>query len=163
MARKSNNESVSKRKAIIARTLIRAIVIVVIAIVFIIFSRGRINYINRMDFIARRLEDYPRMLENHLVDLEEMRALCLTSDYDQLAEQAAFLYDRSDMQFDEAKKLGIIAELLGLAKVSVIPASGQASATEEVEAKGLDMAFAPPIGRSSHCDRNRAQREIPRV
>ena len=43
------------------RRLIGGIAIAVIAVVLIIFSRGYINYANRMDFIARRLEAYPRM------------------------------------------------------------------------------------------------------
>jgi len=42
------------------RRLIGGIAIAVIAVVFIIFSRGYI-YANRMDFIVRRLEAYPRM------------------------------------------------------------------------------------------------------
>ena len=41
--------------------LIGCIAIAVIAVVFIFFSRGYINYANRLDFIGQRLETYPRM------------------------------------------------------------------------------------------------------
>lgn len=53
--------------------LIGCIAIAVIAVVFIFFSRGYINYANRMDFIGQRLEAYPRMRDNHLSELEQMK------------------------------------------------------------------------------------------
>ena len=142
MAKKQKNGSGSGKNTAAVHMLIEGIAIAVIAVVFIIFSRGYINYSNRMDFIARRLEAYPRMRENHLSELEQMQTLWLTSEYNSLARQAAFLYDRSDAQSDEAEKLGHISEMLGTAKVSVIPAAGQESPAEAAETPDPDMAFA---------------------
>ena len=141
MAKKQKNGSGSGKNTAAVHMLIEGIAIAVIAVVFIIFSRGYINYSNRMDFIARRLEAYPRMRENHLSELEQMQTLWLTSEYNSLARQAAFLYDRSDAQSDEAEKLGHISEMLGTAKVSVIPAAGQESPAEAAETPDPDMAF----------------------
>lgn len=143
MAKKQKNGSDSVRNSTAVRMVIGCIVIAVIAVVFIVFSRGYINYANRMDFIARRLEAYPRMRENHLSELEQMKALLLTSDYNSLARKAAFLYDRTDAQSDEAEKLRHITEMLGVTKVSVLPAAGQESATDAAKTLDSDMALAP--------------------
>ena len=137
MARELRDGSESGKRAVLIRMLIGGIVLAALAIIFIVFSRGYINYSNRMDFIARRLEDYPRMQENHLSEMEQMRTLWLTSDYDKMAGMAAFLYDRSSTLSDEAEKLGNITEMLGVAKVSVIPGTGRESAADEAEARGF--------------------------
>ena len=141
MAKKQRNGSDTGRNVSALRMLIGGVAIAVTAVVFIVFSRGYINCANRMDFIARRLEAYPRMRETHLSELEQMEALWLTSDYNSIAKQAAFLYDRDDTQEDEAEKLGRIAEMLGVAKVSIIPA-GQESAGDGAEARDSHIASA---------------------
>ena len=143
MAKKQKNGSDSGRSVSAVRMLIGGIAVAVIAVVFIIFSRGYINYANRMDFIARRLESYPRMREGHLSELAQMQELWLTSDNSSLAGQAAFLYDRSDPQEDEEEKLRRISELLGVGKISIIPAAGQESAADASEAPEPDTVFAP--------------------
>ena len=143
MAKKQRNGSASGRNAAAVRILIVGIAIAVAAAVFIFFSRGYINYSNRMDFIGRRLEAYPRLRKSHLSELEQMEALWLTSDNNSLARQAAFLYDRSDPQEDEAEKLRRISELLGAVKISVIPAAGQESAADAAEPPESDTVFAP--------------------
>ena len=61
MAKKLRNRSDSGRNTTAVRMLIGCIAIAVIAVVFIFFSRGYINYANRLDFIGQRLEAYPRM------------------------------------------------------------------------------------------------------
>jgi len=127
VAKKLRNRSDSGRNTTAVRMLIGCIAIAVIAVVFIFFRRGYINYANRMDFIGQRLEAYPRMRGNHLSELEQMKALLLTSDYNSLARQAAFLYDRTDTQSDEAEKIRHITETLGVTKVSIIPVAGQQS------------------------------------
>ena len=142
MAKKQKNGSDSGRSASAVRELISGIVIAVIAVVFIVFSRGYINCANRMDFITQRLEAYPRMRKNHLSELEQMKALWLTSEYNSLAKQAAFLYDKDDTQEDEAEKLRRITETLGVAKVRIIPA-GQENAGDGTETTDPHMAFAP--------------------
>ena len=141
MANKQKSRSGSGKNVAAIRMLIVGIAIVAVAVVFIVFSRGYINYNNRMDFIARRLEAYPSMRENHLSQLEQMQSFSLTSEYNSLARQAAFLYDRSDPQGDEAEKLRRITETLGVTKVRIIPASGQDSTEDTMTVP--DMAFAP--------------------
>ena len=59
MAKKQKNGSGSGKNPAAVRMLIGSAIIAVIAVVFVVFSRGYINYANRMDFIARLLEDLP--------------------------------------------------------------------------------------------------------
>ena len=68
----------------------------------------------------------------------------MTSDYNSLARQAAFLYDRSDPEADEAEKLRRITETLGVAKASVISAAGQENAADAAAAPDPYTAVAPP-------------------
>ena len=143
MAKKQKNGTDSGRNTTAVRMLIGSIAIALIAVVFIIFSRGYINCASRMDFIARRLEAYPRMRKNHQSELDRMEMLWMTSDYNSFARQAAFLYDRSDTQSDEAEKLRRISEMLGVTKISVIPADGQESTAEAAEDRNPDTAYAP--------------------
>ena len=143
MAKKQKNGTDSGRNTTAVRMLIGNIAIALIAVVFIIFSRGYINCASRMDFIARRLEAYPRMRKNHQSELDRMEMLWMTSDYNSFARQAAFLYDRSETQSDEAEKLRRISEMLGVTKISVIPADGQESTAEAAEARNPDTAYAP--------------------
>ena len=69
------NEHAPNRKAIIARILILGFVILSLAAFFIVFRRGHMNYTSRMDFIAQRLDDYPRMYENYTRETDEMQEL----------------------------------------------------------------------------------------
>ena len=158
MAKKQRNGSDTGRNVSALRMLIGGVAIAVTAVVFIVFSRGYINFANRMDFIARRLEAYPRMRDNHLSELEQMEMLCLTSDYNSLARQAAFLYDRSDTQSDETEKHRRISEMLGVAKVSVVPAAGQESVADAAEAPDPDTAYAPWRTAASSRLKSRATR-----
>ena len=141
MVQKPKNVHAPGRKAVIARILIQGFIISALAILFIIFRRGYMNYTARMDFIDRRLDDYPRMLENHTRETDEMQTLWLTSNYRQTAEQAAVLYEWSDAP--EAQKLDTIAQTLGVVRVRVVAADEEESVTREIEGRDLDAAFAP--------------------
>lgn len=141
MVQKPKNVHAPGRKAIIARILIQGLIISALAILFIIFRRGWMNYTARMDFIDRRLDDYPRMLESHTRETDEMQTLWLTSNYRQTAEQAAVLYEWSDAP--EAQKLDTIAQTLGVARVRVVAADEEESVTRDIEGRDLDAAFAP--------------------
>ena len=135
------------RKAIVERIFIQCFIILALAILFIVFRRGYMNYTNRMDFIAQRLDDYPRMLANYTRETDEMQELWLTSNYQSLAEQAVVLYRWSDAP--EAEKLESIARTLGVARACVISSDDQEAAAQEIEGRDLDAAFAPlPDGRS---------------
>ena len=141
------NEHAPNRKAIIARILIQGFVILSLAVLFIVFRRGYMNYTSRMDLIARRLDDYPRMHENYTRETDEMQALWLTSNYQSLAEQAVVLYRWSDAP--DAEKLDSIARTLGVARARVISADDEAAVAQDIEGRSLDAAFAPlPDGRS---------------
>lgn len=155
------NEHSPNRKAIIARILIQGFVILSLAAFFIVFRRGHMNYTSRMDFIARRLDDYPRMHENYTRETDEMQELWLTSNYQSLAEQAVVLYRWSDAQ--DAEKLDSIARTLGVARVRVISADDEEAVAQDIEGKNLDAAFAPlPDGRSIalEIERNEEFREL---
>lgn len=134
--------SYPKRSAIIARILLQGIAIAVLAVLFIVYRRGYMNYTNRMDYIARRLDDYPRLLENYTRETEELRELWLTTDYQKQAEQAAFLYHWKETPATEAGRLDYIAGILGVEKVRVIPAAQRESAASDIEGRGFSAAFA---------------------
>ena len=155
------NEHAPNRKAIIARILILGFVILSLAAFFIVFRRGHMNYTSRMDFIAQRLDDYPRMYENYTRETDEMQELWLTSNYQSLAEQAVVLYRWSDAP--DAEKLDSIARTLGVARVRVISADDEEAVAQDIEGRNLDAAFAPlPDGRSIalEIERNEEFREL---
>ena len=134
------NEHTPNRKAIIARILILGFVILSLAAFFLVFRRGHMNYTSRMDFIAQRLDDYPRMHENYTRETDEMQELWLTSNYQSLAEQAVVLYRWSDAP--DAEKLDSIARTLGVARVRVISADDEEAVAQDIEGRNLDAAFA---------------------
>ena len=146
MAQDTESVRAPGRKAVIARILIQGFIIAALAVLFIIFRRGYMNYTARMDVIDRRLDDYPRMLKNHTRETDEMQALWLTSNYKKTAEQAAVLYAWSDAP--EAQKLEAIAQTLGVVRARVIAADEEEAVTLDIEGRDLDAAFAPlPDGR----------------
>lgn len=155
------NEHAPNRKAIIARILILGFVILSLAAFFIVFRRGHMNYTSRMDFIAQRLDDYPRMHENYTRETDEMQELWLTSNYQSLAEQAVVLYRWSDAP--DAEKLDSIARTLGVARVRIISADDEEAVAQDIEGRNLDAAFAPlPDGRciALEIERNEEFREL---
>lgn len=132
-----------RRRAIIGRILLQGVAIAVLAVLFIVFRRGYMNYTNRMDFIAQRLDDYPRLLENFIRETEELQALWLTTDYQKRAEQAAFLYRWNETGAAEAEKLAHIAGMIDAERVRVIAAAEREAVAKDIEARGFDAAFAP--------------------
>ena len=104
--------------------------------------RGIMNAVSRFDFIAQRLDDYPRMYANYIQETEDWWNWWMTEDYGKRAEQALFIYNSDETHSSDAQKLAHIAEILGADEARVVTTDKYDSFLEENTAKGWSTCFA---------------------
>ena len=113
-----------------------------LALALILPLRGVMNAVSRIDFISQRLDDYPRMKEAHLQEIEEWRTWWLR-DYVQRAQQAAYIYTTDEAHRTEAEKLAYAAELLQAEKAKIVSQKDYQSVSEKDQADGFLTGAAP--------------------
>ena len=103
-----------------------------LSLVLIMPLRGIMNAVSRFDFIAQRLDDYPRMYSNYLQETDEWWNWWMTEDYARRAEQAAVIYQVDDKDRTYREKLEYIRQTLNAKTIRIVSA-GEAAARESAD------------------------------
>ena len=121
------------------------IIIVIGALLFLALImplRGVMNAVSRIDFIAQRLDDYPRMYANNLQETEEWWNWWMTEDYGSRARQAAFIYAADKNHETDEEKLEYIARTLGAEKAEIVSRADYEDVSTRNSADGLSTCSA---------------------
>lgn len=131
-----------KKKALV-RAGIAVLIGAVLSLIVIMPLRGVMNAVSRINFIAQRLDDYPRMYAGYLEETEEWWNWWLTEDYQKRAEQGAMIFDLDGKYKVEGQKLSYIAKTLGAEKVQIVSEAEYERMQAQDQREGWSICSAP--------------------
>ena len=100
------------------------------------------NVANRTSFISQRLDDYPSLYDNYLMENDEWWNWWQEQDYEKRADLAAFIFDSNDTIESEEDKLAYISEVVNAEKVQVGDSLDSDVIKEKIRSEGLNAYSA---------------------
>lgn len=115
--KKPENRKNANSKLTFTHICIRFLLVSILFLFLIMALRGFMKVANRTSFISQRLDDYPSLYDNYLMENDEWWNWWQEQDYEKRADLAAFIFDSNDTIESEEDKLAYISEVVNAEKV----------------------------------------------
>ena len=141
----------TKRRALL-KLFICYVIISLLSLAIILGVRGIMNVWNRMDYILKRLDDYPQLYDSYQKEIEGWDDWCINEGLGIRAKEAAVLYRYLNSPKDESEKLEYIKNLLDAEEARIISEAPHETLDDgySVDEASHSITFTSPVeyGRS---------------